>query len=249
MPVATSSQIVDTPVEVSATLGGAAFARNGPPSLNDGDRLTRTEFERRYDARPDVRKAELIEGVVRMPSPVYLVHSGPHATAVGWLLAYRSATPGVFLADNQSVRLDLDNEVQPDAMLWWTPSGEDRRSRSGKYFEGAPDLVVEIAASSAAYDLHAKMRVYRRSGVPEYLVFLIHEQETRWFTLVDGVYESIVADDSGILQSRRFPGLWLDSGCFWSDDPARLLAVLQEGLHSLEHAAFVSDRRTPTPDR
>ena len=38
--------------------------------LEHGDHLTREEFERRYEAMPHVRKAELIEGVVYMPSPV-----------------------------------------------------------------------------------------------------------------------------------------------------------------------------------
>jgi hypothetical protein len=39
------------------------------PPLRDGDRLTRDEFLRRWDAMPDVKWTELIDGVVHMPSP------------------------------------------------------------------------------------------------------------------------------------------------------------------------------------
>ena len=38
--------------------------------LENGDRLTRAEFERRYAAMPRLKKAELIEGIVYVPSPV-----------------------------------------------------------------------------------------------------------------------------------------------------------------------------------
>ena len=81
------------------------------------------EFECRYDAMPGVKKAELIEGVVYMPSPVRLRrHGEPHTLTLGWLTAYRAGTPGVIAADNASARLDLDNEPQPDALLMIDPA-------------------------------------------------------------------------------------------------------------------------------
>src|SRR4051812_24790308 len=88
------------------------------PPLQNGDRLTRVEFERRYSAMPQVNKAELIEGVVYMPSPVsHDHHAGPHFDMIGWLGFYRMLTPGVVGGDNGSLRLDLDSEPQPDAYL------------------------------------------------------------------------------------------------------------------------------------
>src|SRR5215813_5463025 len=80
------------------------------PLLENGDRLTRVEFERRYDAMPEVKKAELIEGVVYMGSPVGILrHSGPHFDTIGWLAQYRASTPGTLGGDNGSIRLDMEN--------------------------------------------------------------------------------------------------------------------------------------------
>jgi Uma2 family endonuclease len=145
----------------------------GLPPLENGDRLTRREFERRYQARPDIKKAELIEGVVYMPSPVHFrSHSEPHGWIIGWLVAYCAGTPGVRLGDNATVRLDRDNEVQPDALLRIEPeAGGSSRISEDDYVEGAPELIVEIAATSASYDLHDKLQVYRRNGVREYVVW------------------------------------------------------------------------------
>jgi Uma2 family endonuclease len=104
--------------------------------------------------------------------------------------------------------------------------------------EGAPELIVEVSASSAAYDLHEKLRVYRRNGVQEYLVLLAYEQETRWFQLVEGEYKLMQPDKEGILHSQLFPGLNFHSGLFWADDLAGLLKILQTGLATAEHQAF-----------
>jgi Uma2 family endonuclease len=212
------------------------------PPLHNGDHLTRAEFERRYRAQPHVKKAELIEGVVYMPSPVHHEkHSKPHSRIVGWLFNYVTATPGADFGDNATIRLDLENEVQPDAFLRLHESKGGQSSLSDDdYLTGAPELVVEVAASSAAYDLYQKLAVYRRSGVQEYLVLLAYEQETRWFQLMEGVYETLQPDDDGILRSRVFPGLHFHSDRFWADDLAGLLAVLQAGLATPEHAAFVA---------
>src|SRR5215472_16033211 len=139
--------------------------------LEPGDRLTRPEFERRYDAMPHLRKAELIEGVVHMPSPVrYRRHGRPHALLMGWLIHYEAATPGVETADNSTARLDLDNEPQPDAVLLIDPArGGQARISADDYIENAPELVAEVASSSVSIDLTTKLHVYRRNGVREYV--------------------------------------------------------------------------------
>lgn len=217
---------------------------DGMPPLNNGDRLSRAEFERRYAARPDIKKAELIEGVVYVPSPVYPQHGEPHSDIIGWLGVYRAATPGVRVFDNTSLRLDADNEPQPDVCVWSDdPTGEALRISPDSIPEITPDLIVEVAASSAAYDLHDKLDVYRRNGVQEYLVLLVYERETRWYAWEEGAYQRLEPDDEGVLRSRVLPGLWLEPARFWEGDLAGVLAVLQRGLTSAEHDAFVKRLR------
>jgi Uma2 family endonuclease len=203
------------------------------PPLESGDRLTRAEFERRYARMPNV-KAELIEGVVYMASAVRArQHGQPHAQIIGWLSVYAASTPGVMPADNTTVRLDADNEVQPDALLRLEEGGTSRLGEDD-YVEGAPELIVEIAASSAAYDLHDKLKVYRRNGVQEYLVWQVFEGKLEWFELHEGAYHPLEADGAGLLQSRQFPGLWLRAEALLEGRMAEVLATVQEGLRSLE---------------
>lgn len=211
------------------------------PPLNSGDRLSRAEFERRYTAHPDIKKAELIEGVVYVSSPIsYDKHADPHFNIITWLGVYRAATPGVKGGDNATLRLDLENEPQPDGLLRLEPTlGGKSVVTADDYLEGAPELIVEIAASSASYDLHDKRRAYARNGVQEYLVIQTYEQRLDWFALHDDGYRLLQPDEQGILRSQVFPGLWLQPAALWSGDLAALLAVLQEGLASPEHAAFV----------
>jgi Uma2 family endonuclease len=192
---------------LSCTLQTAAHPQVLP--LENGDRLTRAEFARRYEAMPHLKKAELIEGVVYVPSPVrYTQHGSPHSHIVTWLGTYAAATPGVGGADNTTVRLDLDNEPQPDALLIVLPEhgGQSRIDEDG-YIAGAPELVAEVAASSASYDLHAKRHAYRRNGVCEYLVWRVLDQDIDWFVLRDGAYERQSPGTDGFLRSAIFPGL------------------------------------------
>jgi Uma2 family endonuclease len=209
--------------------------------LESGDRLTRSEFEQRYHAMPDLKKAELIEGVVYVPSPVrYTSHAQPHAFMVGWVIAYAAATPGVDLGDNATIRLDMDNEPQPDVLLrideW---SGGQSYVSPDDYIENGPELIVEVAASSASYDVHDKLRVYRRNQVQEYLVWRVHEQRFDWWRLRDGTYVPLEADATGIVRSEVFPGLWLAVRALLDGQLAEVLAVLQKGLATPEHQAFV----------
>ena len=217
------------------------------PALENGDRLTRAEFEHRYEAMPHLKKAELIEGVVYVPSSVrHRQHGSPHAHLISWLGQYAAHTPGVEVGDNSSVRLDLDNEPQPDALLFIDPAcgGQVRISADGM-IEGAPELVAEVASSSVSYDLHAKLHVYRRNGVCEYIVWRVLEQEVDWFVLRAGQYERMPIDAQGLLRSEIFAGLWLDPAALVRGDLATALAVIQQGLASPEHVAFVTRLHPP----
>ena len=135
------------------------------------------------------------------------------------------------------MRLDWENELQPDGLLR-LESGTSTIDADG-YVCGPPEFVAEIAGSSAAQDMHAKLRVYRRTGVQEYLVWLVFEERIVWFTLDEGEYRQIPADPDHITRSRIFPGLWFDLPALIRGDMAGALAVLQQGIAAADHAAFV----------
>ncbi|MEX2171812.1 MAG: Uma2 family endonuclease [Pirellulales bacterium] len=211
--------------------------------LEPGDRLTRAEFERRYEAMPDVKKAELIEGVVHMPSPVRTPqHAEPDSNLAGWLFTYKLHTPGLMSPSNPTVRLDLDNDPQPDNVLMIDPahSGQAKLDAQG-YIEGAPELVAEIASSSVSIDLHKKFRIYRRSGVREYVVWRVLDRAVDWFVLRDSQYVPLTAGDDDIVRSEVFPGLWLNVPAMLDGKLGEVLATLQQGLATPEHQKFVAD--------
>ena len=210
------------------------------PPLRDGDRLTRAEFERRWDAMPHVKKAELLEGVVYMPSPVSADHSGPHFRLIGWLALYEFATPGVTGDDNASVRLDMANMPQPDAHLRILAShGGQARVGADGYVEGAPELAAEVAVSSIPIDLNVKLPIYRRNGVREYLIWRVPDRQIDWFVLRGTEYERLGPGGDGVYRSEILPGLWLDAAALVRGDLAAVSRVAQQGLASPEHAAFV----------
>jgi len=211
------------------------------PILENGDRVTREEFERRYHRMPKVKKAELIEGIVYVASPLrYQKHGQPHSDIMTWLGIYRAATPRVYSADNTTVRLDFDNEPQPDALLRLEESvGGNSRISEDDYIEGAPELIVEIASSSASYDVHDKLQVYRRNGVREYLVCLVEDKEFRWYVWRQGNYQQLLPDESCLLKSPFFPGLWLDVSALLAGEMQQVLSALNSGINSSEHQAFV----------
>ena len=176
------------------------------PLLENGDRLSRDEFERRYHAMPTNIKAELIEGVVQVSSPVRAIHATPHGDLIGWLTTYRASTPGTDVADNGTDRLDSENEPQPDAMLYIDVDRSTRmRLSDDGYLEGAPEFIGEVSASSVSKDLGAKLQAYARNGVQEYLVWRVEDEAIDWFTLQDGKYVALQPDDSGVIRSRVFP--------------------------------------------
>jgi Uma2 family endonuclease len=168
----------------SSTLGIVEESHDSPsvPLLEPGDRLTRVEFERRYDAMPGLKKAELIEGTVYMAAAVRLHrHGSPDIRLGTWLGHYEAATPGVIAAGNTSVRIDTDNMPQPDALLLIDPAcGGQARISADDYVELGPELVAEISSSSVSFDLHTKLNVYRRSGVREYLVWRVVDRALDW---------------------------------------------------------------------
>ena len=213
--------------------------------LQEGLRLSRAEFERRSAERPDLKKVELVEGIVRMPSAVrYAGHGKPHATMVWWLGAYAVATPGVQVVVDTTLRLDGDNELQPDAALLIDPRvGGQARISPDDYVEGAPELVVEIAASSASYDLREKLVAYQRNGVCEYLVCRVPNDRIDWFELARGVYRPRSADAAGVVRSAAFPGLRLDAGAMLRGDHPAVLRTLHEGVADPSHAAFLNELR------
>ena len=211
------------------------------PPLRAGDHLTRDEFERRYEAMPHVHKAELIEGVVHMPSPVSAEeHGEPQFDLIGWLGVYRAYTVLVRGGTNATLRLDLDNEPQPDGYLRLLPECGGQARLVDGCVTGAPELIVEIAASSASYDLHEKLNAYRRNGVREYVVWRVWDEAVDWLVLRGGRFEPLA---DGIYRSEVLPGLWLEPAAVLRGDLARVLQVLQQGLASPEHAAFVTRRQ------
>jgi Uma2 family endonuclease len=222
--------------------GASGYGGSSVPPLEPGDRLTRAEFERRYEAMPHLKKAELIEGVVYMPAAVRARrHGRPHSHLLGWLIHYEASTPHMFVADNSSIRLDLDNMPQPDALLLIEPGfGGQATISDDDYVENAPELVAEVSSSSVSFDLNTKLNVYRRSGVREYLVWRVLDRQFDWFVLRDGEFQRHAPDADGILKSTVFPGLWLDAAALLAGNLAQVLSVVDRGIKTPEHAAFVA---------
>ena len=224
MPEDVRAELIEGVVYMAAELP-ANFCyppRTGIPVLENGDHLSREEFERRYEAMPESVHAELIEGVVYMASPVRLnAHGEPQGTLIGWLAIYASTRPGVRHGDNTTLLLDAGNEPQPDGLLRYD-DGQSTLSEKG-YIVGAPELVVEVSSSTVSYDLNVKMEMYRRNGVREYVAWRVLDDELDWFILRNGVYERLVADDGGIVSSEVFPGLRLNVPALLGGDIATVL--------------------------
>ncbi len=210
-----------------------------PPTLHNGDRLSQPEFHRRYQAYPEDTTFELVGGVVYMASPMREPH-GLYTSELNLVLAlYKAATPGVLVAENVTTILGENNEPQPDLVLRLLPEcgGQSRTNENG-YLVGAPELVAEVAHSSIAIDLHAKHDAYLAAGVQEYLVLCVEEQEIRWFHFPSK--RQLKADKAGLWKSRVFPGLWIDGAALLARDSARLIAAVQQGLASGDHAKFAA---------
>lgn len=207
--------------------------------LFNGDRMTQEEFHAAYEQTPPGFRAELIEGIVYVASPLKRRHGFPHLAVGAAFFAYIAATPGVEGGDNTTVILGEDAEPQPDLYLCIKPThGGQSRVSADDYVKGAPELIAEIAYSSRSIDLHRKRNDYARNGVREYLVVCIEDSEIRWFDLERKTEPAIEADK--IVRPRLFPGLWIDAAALFSRDDAQLLATVQRGIASAEHADFVA---------
>jgi Uma2 family endonuclease len=227
----------------TAKLPQSESKKERTPPLEAGDRLTVKQFEHRYAAMWRVNKAELIDGVVYMPSPVtHKDHGSPHFDVVTWAGVYRIFTPGVDGGDNSTLRLEVgENQPQPDAFLrvLQAHGGQSRLSEDG-YVVAAPEWIGEIAASSANYDLHAKLEAYQKNRVREYVVWQVRDEAIDWFVLRNDRFERLPAGPDGVFRSEVLPGLWLDPAAMIRRDMMRVFQVVQQGIQSPEHAEFVS---------
>jgi Uma2 family endonuclease len=226
-----------TPTDAISSITPLPAAAASLPPLESGDVLSRAEFERRNEAMLDLKKAELIDGVVHVGAAVSLSHAVAHSDLNALFKMYVLETPGVQSCDNVTVRLGLDNILQPDLLLRRTVGG---LSHVGEYVEGPPELVAEIATSSVSRDLHSKLAVYRQHGVREYVVWRTLDQQIDWFQLDNGGYRQPLADERGLLRSYEFPGLWINGAALAKGDMAGAVASFKEGLGSPEHAEFVA---------
>jgi Uma2 family endonuclease len=215
--------------------------RTSAPPLEAGQRLRQPEFHARYHAMPPGTRAELVGGVVVMPSPLGDPHGIADANAGMWLGVYKSRTPGTSASHNATAILDDDNEFQPDCWLRILPSEEGQTRNVGKYVGGCPELVVEIADSSRSIDLGAKLTEYERAGALEYIVFAIDPDEVYWHVRQGDRLVRVDPSPDGIYRSTAFPGLWLDPKALFDDDGLALLATLERGLATNAHANFAAE--------
>lgn len=209
------------------------------PPLAAGDKLTREEFLRRWEANPSIKRAELIGGIVYLPSPVKTEHGDTEGDIGVWLGTYRVATPGTDSGHNTTSFM-IDDAPQPDVNLRILEDYGGGSWDEDGYLRGAPELLAEVCRSSVAYDLHAKLNLYQKAGVPEYLAVLLYEREIRWHILVDGKYQLLPPEADGLWRSRVFPGLWLDGQALLARDMQRVLKRLRDGLQSAEHQQFLA---------
>ena len=210
------------------------------PPLENGDHLDQKTFHERYEAMPEGTKAELIGGIVFMASPAKTPHARKHARSIQWISNYQDATPGTEAFSEATTILDDEGEPQPDVCLLISAPGQGQTREEDEYIVGAPELVVEVAASSEAIDLHRKRADYERTGVREYIVVLLRQHRIVWFVRRDGRFGELQPSPDGIFRSVVFPGLWLDPAALLRNDGPRLTEVLRQGIASPEHAAFVA---------
>jgi Uma2 family endonuclease len=235
---------------MASVLEQSPNAASGIVPLHNGDVLNQPTFHERYAAMPPGFRAELIGGVVFVPSPATNWHAVHHGDVITWLGYYRIHTPGVEMLDNGTVMLDEDNEPQPDGVLRLDESvGGATHVTDEGYVVGAPELHAEIAFTSASIDLHQKRREYERTGVREYLVVLVQDRAVRAFRLDGARYVDFPHDADGVWRSQVFPGLWLNVQALLDRDGVALLKTLDAGLASEAHVTFVKQLQSAAQHR
>jgi hypothetical protein len=217
------------------------------PPLVAGQHLDQPTFHERYEAMPPETRAELVDGVVYMPSPMRHDHGQESRVVAGWLDNYQRLTPGVDGGDGSTLKLDLRGEPQADHHLR-IPAEVDGQSHidAEGYVVGAPEFVAEISRSTRSFDLNAKKADYRRAGVLEYLVIELDPNRIHWFVRRGDRFEELRPGPDGIYRSEVFPGLWLDPRALFAQDRGRLYRMLRQGIRSPEHAEFAARM---APDR
>ena len=209
------------------------------PPLRNGQRLTRSEFMRRWEAMPELKFAERIEGKVSIMSPpISLTEHGGPSFLISWILAeYSMSTPGTIGFNESTVHIDGDNDFLPDVGLVVLPEFGGQTRRVGEYLAGAPELVVEVSNSSTVKDLGVKSIVYRRAGVLEYLVWQTRKKTIDCFINREGQFEPAEIAD-GIFKSRCFPGLWIDFAALVAGNLDKVRATSAAGLADPSHSKF-----------
>jgi Uma2 family endonuclease len=211
------------------------------PPLVAGQHLDQPTFHDRYEAMPPETRAELVDGVVYMPSPLGYDHCEEDSDFGGWLFYYKVFTPGVCSPLNATVKLYAKGEPQPDCQLFIPVElGGQVRIDEDRYVTGAPELIAEISRSSRHFDLTKKKDDYERAGVREYVVVELDPDRIHWFIRRGDRFEELFAGPDGIYRSEVFPGLWLDPVALYAEDRMRLIRVLEQGLATPEHAAFAA---------
>jgi Uma2 family endonuclease len=220
------------------------------PPLENGDRLDQKTFHARYEAMPEDCRAELVGGIVYMPSPQKVPHSKAQQLVVRWLDEYAEATPGTEALSNNTQILGPDSEPEPDACLFIAPEyGGQVYVDEGDYLNGPPELIVEVSSSTESIDLHRKKDDYQKAGVREYVVLALRTRRVFWFAHQRGKYKDVPPPADGIFRSRAFPGLWLDVEALLRAERRRVLAALRQGLAAPEHAAFVAKLAKRAPKK
>jgi Uma2 family endonuclease len=220
------------------------------PPLVAGQRLDQPTFHERYEAMPPETRAELVGGIVYMPSPLSGDHGVLDDNVAGWLFHYRRFTPGLWSGANVTTKLGTAGETQPDNQLRIPEAaGGQTRIDEGGYVLGPPELVIEIARSSLPFDLGAKQRDYERARVREYLVLALDPNGVHWFALRGDQFEDLPPGPDGLFRSEVFPGLWLDPTALFAGDLDGLIAALERGLATAEHAAFAAKLAEPLDQR
>jgi len=214
-----------------------------PLPFGPGDRLTLKEFLEAWESAPELKFAELLDGVVHMPSPVSMEHGNYDYMVHGWGYHYQSRCPMVQGAVN-GTWLMLQSAPQPDFALRLLPEFGGQVQNEHGLAAGVPELIVEVTRSSRTYDLGPKLSLYERARVPEYLAAIVQERRLEWRVLREGRYEMLQPDANGVYKSNIFPGLWLSEAAFWRLDIPGVLATLEQGLQSPEFAGFQAQSRT-----
>lgn len=211
------------------------------PPLENGDKLDQPTFHARYEAMPKGCRAELIGGIVHMPSPQKIPPSETQLLVSRWLDEYAEATPGTKALLNNTQILGPESEPEPDACLFITPEFGGRVwVDKDEYLHGAPELIVEVSSSTESIDLHRKKQDYQTAGVREYVVLALRTQRVFWFLRQRGTYKEVPLPKDGIFRSRTFPGLWLDAEAMLRCHRSGVLSALKQGLTTAEHTAFIA---------